>query len=153
MAEAVFDALFNDYTFQMVCLGTAAIGAVSGALGCFAYLRKQSLIGDVVSHSSLFGIVIVFLASYALTGTGSKSLIILIPGAIIAGVASLLLTQVITRHTRIKEDAGLGVMLAIFFGSGILLLRWIQRHEPVIPGRAGLEQYLFGMAAAMGKTT
>lgn len=125
------------------------IGGVSGALGCFAYLRRQSLIGDVVAHASLLGIVVAFLAGYWITGEGNKSLTLLIPGAIVAGVASLLLTRLITGQTRIKQDAGLGVMLAIFFGTGILLLRWMQRVQPAIPGKAGLEDYLFGMAAAM----
>lgn len=147
----MFEALWTDYTLRTVCLGTATIGAVSGALGCFACLRRQSLIGDVVSHSSLLGIVACFLLSYWITGQGSKSLLVLIPGAILAGTAALLLTRTITRRTRLKEDAGLGVMLAIFFGSGILLLRWVQRRQPNIPGRAGLEDYLFGMAAAMGR--
>lgn len=119
----MIEALWSDYTLRTVCLGTATIGAVSGALGCFAYLRRQSLIGDVVSHSCLLGIVAFFLLSYWLTGTGSKSLLVLIPGAIFAGVAALFLTRTIVRRTRIKEDTGLGVMLAIFFGSGILLLR------------------------------
>ncbi|MEM7560620.1 MAG: metal ABC transporter permease, partial [Planctomycetota bacterium] len=44
---------------------------------------------------------------------------------------------------------GLGVMLAIFFGTGLMLLRWIQRSSPPISGQAGLDDYLFGMAAAM----
>lgn len=143
--------LLTDYTLQTVCVGTAAIGAVSGALGCFAYLRRQSLIGDVVSHSSLLGIVLAFLLAYAITGEGNKSLAVLIPGAIGAGILSLWLTRVITGATRIKGDTGLGVMLSIFFGSGIMLLRWLQRRQPVIPGRAGLDDYLFGMAAAMGR--
>lgn len=146
----MFEIIFTDYTLRTVLLGTAAIGAVSGALGCFAYLRRQSLIGDVVSHSSLMGIVLFFVVSYLVTGVGSKSLWVLIPGAIAAGVASLLLTRAITTYTSIKRDAGLGVMLAIFFGSGVLLLHWVQRAKPAIPGRAGLSDYLFGMAAAMG---
>ncbi|MCH2181412.1 MAG: metal ABC transporter permease [Mariniblastus sp.] len=144
----MFD-LLTDYTFQTVLLGTMMIGAVSGALGCFAYLRRQSLIGDVVSHSSLFGVMLFFLASYALTGEGSKSLVVLIPGAIAAGTAALLLTRTLVRRTRLKEDSGLGVMLALFFGAGIVLLRWVQRTDPAIPGRRGLQDYLFGMAAAM----
>jgi len=147
----MFELLLTDYTLRTVCLGTAVIGAVSGALGCFAYLRRQSLIGDVVSHSSLAGILLFFLLSYWVTGEGSKSLVVLIPGAIVAGAASLFLTRMIVARTRIKEDTGLGVMLAIFFGGGILLLRWVQRRQPVIPGHAGLEDYLFGMAAAMGR--
>lgn len=141
--------LFNDHTLRTVCLGTAGIGAVSGAIGCFAYLRRQSLIGDVVAHSSLLGIMIFFLASYLITGEGSKSLSVLIPGALLAGVAALMLTRWILAQTRLKPDSALGVMLAIFFGSGILLLRWTQRATPNIPGKRGLEDYLFGMAAAM----
>ena len=141
--------LLGDHTFRTVLLGTATIGAVSGALGCFAYLRKQSLIGDVVAHSSLFGIMLFFLGSYWLTGQGSKSLLVLIPGAIFAGTIALIITRTIVQRTKIKEDSGLGVMLAVFFGSGILLMRWAQRTEPAIPGQRGLQDYLFGMAAAM----
>ena len=48
---------FTDYTVQLVVVGSAITGATSGALGCFAYLRKQGLIGDVISHSALLGIV------------------------------------------------------------------------------------------------
>lgn len=140
---------FGEHTFRTVFLGTAGIGAVSGAIGCFAYLRRQSLIGDVVAHSSLFGIMVFFLGSYLITGEGSKSLTVLIPGALLAGVASLILTRWILAQTRLKPDSALGVMLAIFFGSGILLLRWTQRASPNIPGKRGLEDYLFGMAAAM----
>ncbi len=141
--------LWTDYTFRVVLAGSAMIGAVSGALGCFAYLRRQSMIGDVVSHASLLGITGAFWLAYLITGAGSKSLWLLIPGAIVIGVAALLLTRAITGVTRIKEDAGLGVMLAIFFGSGLLLLRWMQRANPPVPGHSGLEGYLFGMAAAM----
>ncbi len=141
--------LLTDHTFRTVLLGTAGIGAVSGAVGCFAYLRRQSLIGDVVAHSSLLGIMLFFLISYLVTGEGNKSLLVLIPGALLAGTAALLLTRWIIKETRLKPDSGLGVMLAIFFGSGILLLRWVQRATPNIPGKRGLENYLFGMAAAM----
>lgn len=137
-----------DRTFLTVGLGTGLIGAVSGALGCFAYLRRQALIGDVVSHSSLLGIIIAFIVSDWVLGRGSKSFLVLIPGAIVAGTAALLLTRAITHRTRVKEDAALGVMLAIFFGTGIMLLRVAQR-SPHISGHAGLEDYVFGLAAAL----
>ncbi|HBE67088.1 MAG TPA: hypothetical protein DDW52_02965 [Planctomycetaceae bacterium] len=140
---------WSDYTIQLVVLGSAMIGALSGALGCFAYLRKQSLVGDVVAHSSLLGIVLAFWFTYLLTGTASKSIGILLTGALVAGLASLFLTDLITSYTRIKPDAGLGIMLAIFFGTGIMLLRFLQRSQPAIPGINGIDDYLFGMAATM----
>ncbi|MCA8955369.1 MAG: metal ABC transporter permease [Planctomycetes bacterium] len=150
--NAAAPALEFDHTLRSVVLGTGAIGAVSGALGSFAYLRRQSLVGDVVAHSSLLGIVGAFLLGYLLTGTGSRSLWVLVPGAVAAGVAALLLSRAVTSRTRLSEDAGLGVMLALFFGGGVLLLRWAQRHQPVIPGHTGLDAYLFGSAAALTTT-
>ena len=141
--------LFADHTFQTVLIGTMLIGAVSGAIGCLAYLRRQSLVGDVISHSSLLGIMVFFLLSYWFTGQGSKSLMLLIPGATLSGILALLLTRLIVDKTSVRDDSGLGVMLAVFFGSGILLLRSVQKMNPPIPGRRGLEDYLFGMAASM----
>ncbi len=144
-----FFELLTDPTFQTVALGTSLVGAISGGLGCFAYLRQQSLVGDVIAHSSLFGVMIFFLASYWLTGQGSKSLLVLVPGAIFAGILSLVINSWLLRHCRVRPDSSLGVMLALFFGGGIFLLRWVQRTTPTIPGKSGLEGYLFGQAALM----
>lgn len=147
---AVLDGLLDfDATLLTVAAGATIIGAVSGGLGCFAYLRRQALVGDVISHAALLGVVGAFVLSWVVTGEGSKSLAVLVPGAIVAGLAALLLARSIQDRTRIKEDASLGVMLAIFFGGGLMLLRWVQRGRPSISGRAGLEDYVFGMAAAM----
>ena len=147
---ALLGGLFElDATLLTVAAGAVVIGAVSGGLGCFAYLRRQALVGDVISHAALLGIVAAFVLSWLVTGEGSKSLLVLVPGAIAAGLGALLLARGIGDRTRIKEDASLGVMLAIFFGGGLMLLRWVQRGHPSISGRAGLEDYVFGMAAAM----
>ena len=138
-----------DPTLVVVTAGTTAVGAVSGALGCFAYLRRQGLVGDVVSHSALLGVVGAFVLAHALTGSASRSLAVLVPGALIAGTASLALARSVSNRTRLNDDASLGVMLSIFFGGGLFLLRWVQRQSPPIPGHTGLEDYIFGMAAAM----
>lgn len=139
---------FSDYTVQLVLAGSAIIGAVSGMIGCLAYLRKQSLVGDVISHSTLLGIVVSFVLTYYIFGYATRSLAVLVPGAIVAGLAALFLSKYITSETRLKQDAGLGLMLAIFFGTGLTGLRWIQKSSN-IAGRSGLDDYLFGMAAAI----
>lgn len=140
--------ILSDPTFQKVCLGTALIGATSGALGSFSYLRRQALIGDVISHSALLGVMVAFMLSAVATGVGSKSFAVLLPGALVAGVAAMLLARMITLKTRLKGDAALGVLLALFFGTGMLLLRYAQK-SPAISGHAGLEDYIFGLAAAL----
>ena len=52
--------LFDDYTLRTVALGSAALGITSGALGTFAVLRRQSLLGDAISHAALPGVAIAF---------------------------------------------------------------------------------------------
>ena len=44
--------ILQSYTTQMVLLGTALLGLASGIAGTFAVLRKESLIGDGLSHAA-----------------------------------------------------------------------------------------------------
>lgn len=134
-------ALATDYTLRTVALGSAALGLVSGALGAFAVLRRQSLLGDAVSHAALPGIVIAFLL------TGSKAPLVLVAGAALAGWLASLLVLLIVRTSRIKLDSALGLVLSSFFGLGLLLLSIAQRSAGA--GQAGLDRFLFGQAAAL----
>jgi manganese/zinc/iron transport system permease protein len=133
--------LLLDPTFRVVALGTAAIGIVAGILGTFAMLRRQSLLGDAVSHAALPGIVGAFML------TSSKSTIILILGAAVAGWTGALLVRGVIRSTRVKDDAALAVVLASFFGVGLVLLTFVQRWPEAT--QAGLNRFLFGQAATL----
>ncbi|MBZ0263170.1 metal ABC transporter permease [bacterium] len=133
--------LFTDYTLRTVALGSGLLGIVSGALGSYAVLRRQSLLGDAISHAALPGIGIAFLL------TGSKSPIILLLGAIVAGWFGTIQVMSIVRHTRIKEDTALGIVLSVFFGFGLVILTFIQKMPNA--SQAGLDKYLFGQAATL----
>ena len=63
--QEYFSLVFTDYTLRTITLGTAILGAVCGMLGSFAVLRKQSLLGDAISHAALPGIAIAFLITMA----------------------------------------------------------------------------------------
>jgi manganese/zinc/iron transport system permease protein len=133
--------LFFDYTLRTVALGSAILGIVSGTLGAFAVLRKQSLLGDAISHAALPGIVLAFLL------TRSREPVILMLGALIAGwIATLFMLSVI-RTTRIKDDSALGLVLAVFFGFGLMLLTFTQKLPDAT--QAGLDKFLFGQAATL----
>ncbi len=132
---------FSDYTLRTVILGSAILGATSGALGSFAVLRRQALLGDAVAHSTLPGIVLAFVL------TGTKTSLVLLIGAALTGWLATLLILLILRQTRIREDAALGISLSIFFGLGIVLMSWVQRQP--IEHKAGLDRFLFGQAAAL----
>lgn len=127
-------------TFWVLC-GTTLLGLCSGVIGSFAFLRKRGLMGDVLAHAALPGICLAFLI------TGSKNPFLFLIGAAITGLLASLCISWITRYSRIKEDAALGLVLSVFFGIGIVLLTQIQHSEN--GNQSGLDQFLFGQAASM----
>lgn len=133
--------VFTDYTLRTITLGTAILGAVCGMLGSFAVLRKQSLLGDAISHAALPGIAIAFLI------TGAKDSNVLLLGALISGLIGTFWIQGITSKTHLKSDTALGLILSLFFGFGMLLLTFIQKQPNA--NQAGLDKYLFGQAATL----
>lgn len=134
-------ALFQDYTIQNVAIGAALLGIISGVLGSFAVLRKQSLLGDMISHAALPGVCLGFIIA------GSRQLGSILAGALVTGALAALLMLLLTRRSRLKTDAGLGVALSVFFAIGIVLLTYIQGTNNASQG--GLNSFLFGQAAAI----
>lgn len=137
----ILTELFTDYTLRTVALGAALLGITAGALGGFALLRRQSLLGDAISHAALPGIALAFLI------TGSKSSLVLVLGAGIVGWLGSVLISALTRRTPITYDTALGILLSVFFGFGLVLLTFIQRMPDA--NQAGLDSFLFGQAAAL----
>ena len=136
-------SLLGSYTFQIVALGSALLGVVSGVLGSFAVLRKQSLLGDGVSHAALPGVVIAFLL------TGSKNTEILLLGALITGLLSTLIMVIIVKNSRVKFDSALAMTLAVFFGLGLVLLNYSQKLPNA--SQAGLNRFIYGQASTILK--
>lgn len=137
----LLDRLLHDPTLQIVTLGTTLLGIISGVLGTFAVLRRQSLLGDAISHSALPGIGVAFLMV-------GKEPFWFIVGAALSGWVSTLAVLAITRRTRLSFDAALAGTLAVFFGFGLALMSYIKTHRSDA-AQAGLDKYLFGQAATM----
>jgi manganese/zinc/iron transport system permease protein len=134
-------AMLTDYTMRVVALGAGMLGLVAGALGCFAVLRRQSLLGDAISHAALPGIVLAFIL------TGTKHPLLLVLGAALAGWLGTLVVTLIVRHSRLPADTALGIVLSVFFGVGLVLLTYVQQLPTA--AQAGLDTFLFGQAATM----
>lgn len=133
-------AFLLDPTVRTVALGAALLGLGSGALGTFAVLRRQSLLGDTMAHAALPGVV----ARYLLAG--GRDLGAMLTGALLSGTVAALFALYLQRTTRVKSDAALGTALSLGFAVGVVLLTVAQRQ----PGasHAGLDAFLFGQAAA-----
>lgn len=134
-------AVLNDPNTMWILLGSMLLGLSSGVIGTFAYLRKQALIGDALSHAALPGICIAFLI------TGTKSIIFFLIGAAISGLMAIFLIGLFTRKSRIKQDSAFGIVLSVFFGAGIVMLTRIQQGGA--GNQSGLDKFLFGQTASM----
>src|SRR5690554_1370056 len=141
MEETLKFLSFSEPNVRFVVFGSIILGATAAIVGCFAFLRKRALVGDAISHSILPGVALAFIIS------GTKNPLYLIIGALISGWISLILIDAISRTTKLKSDAAIGIILSVFFGFGILLLTYIQQSGNA--AQSGLDSFLFGKAASL----
>ncbi len=95
--------------------------AVLAALGCalpgnFLLLRRQAMMGDMMAHSVLPGLILAFLL------TGQVSGWAMFAGAGAAALVSALMVEAITRLGRVDPGAAMGMTFTTMFASGVLLL-------------------------------
>lgn len=129
-----------DYTLRTVALGGGLLGAVTGFIGCFAVLRRESLVGDTISHAALPGVAVAFL----LVG---RQMGFLLLGAAMSSWLGIQFVQALVRTTRLKREAAMGITLAAWFAFGLALLSYIQGRADA--SQAGLKSFIFGQAAAI----
>ncbi len=130
-----------DTTLLLICAQTMLFASVAGLLGVFVFLRSQSLVGDTISHASLPGIMAAFLL------TRSAHPLLLLFGGALSGLCGIQLISYVSRTTKIKYDAILGIVLSVFFGFGIVLMTVAQK----VAGeqQAVINKFLFGSASTI----
>ena len=110
------------------------VGLACAVLSCWLVLLGWSLMGDAVSHAVLPGVVLSYVvgAPFAI-------------GAFIFGAASVALIGGVSRTTRIKEDAAIGIVFTALFALGC--------PGHVIPSQIDLFHILFGNVLGVSTPT
>ncbi|MGD9785398.1 MAG: metal ABC transporter permease [Hyphomicrobiaceae bacterium] len=85
-------------------------------LGNFLVLRRQSLMGDAVSHAVLPGIVLAFLV------VGSRATWPVFVGATAAALIAVALIELVRRYGRMDQGTAMGVVFSIMFALGVVLI-------------------------------
>ncbi len=132
----------QDVSVRYALLGSVLLGLGCGLLGGFVVVRRMALVGDALSHAVLPGVALGFLWNM------TKDPLAIFVGATVAGLLGTALVGALTRTTRLKEDAALGLVLATFFAAGMCLVTMIQRLPT--GNKSGIDKFLFGQAAALG---
>ena len=114
----IFDTVW--IVLMAVCVITTC-----GLVGNYLILRRMALVGDAISHSVLAGIAVVVVAPFVFKSSlthfhpGTTELFI---GALVAGVFTTVLIELIHRYTRVKQDAAIGIAFTSLFALGVVLI-------------------------------
>lgn len=113
-------ALFNNIPLMIMATG-ALVGSAASLVGVFLVLRKNSMLSDAISHSIVFGIVIVWLLTRQQSGP------VQIVGAALTGMLTVYLTELLVKSGKVKDDAAIGLVFPALFSIGVLLLNLYAR--------------------------
>ncbi len=137
------NAFLRDPQHTAIIIGTFI--AISGALlGTLLLLRGMALTSDAISHTVLLGIVVSFIVmTRLLNQEPDASSPWLIIGAAGAGVATVVLTELIYRSGLVRQDAALGLAFPLLFAISIILIsRFVEDvhldEDAVMVGEIGI---------------
>lgn len=134
----MFD-FYHDANFWIVALGTTALSVALCCLGSVQVVKRQSLIGDAVGHSTLPGLILMFLIFR------QRDPFLFFIGAFLSALLAYFSIVYGSKKTSLKPDVLMAIVLSSFFGLGLMLKTLSQK----IPGaaQAKFQSYIFGQAA------
>lgn len=138
---------FTDPVLRAPTLGSMLMGLAAGLVGVIVYLRKESLLGETLSHAAFPGAIFGALAAGTLALNENLSTITILAGAGITALLSIYLIHCLETRLRIPSDSALCFILAATFGIGVAVASHIQFTHAGLYRR--LLSLLYGQAATM----
>ena len=126
-----------------MCLSASLIGVL-------VYLRKESLIGEALSHASYPGVILgaLFFAEFISWDPTHPALpLFILLGATVFSFAGIWTIHFLEKELKVKNDSALCFVLASYFGLGVLIASRIQFTHTLFYKQ--VQVYLWGQAATM----
>jgi len=108
--------LFNMTPYQEIFIIANLVAIACALPGVFLLLRRMTLMSDAISHAILPGIVVVF---FLVKDVGSPLLFV---GAVVMGLVTVSLTELVNKTGLVKEDAAIGLIFPFLFSIGVILV-------------------------------
>lgn len=113
----ISDQLRQYISLDLFPLTSAICVALScGLIGNHLVLRRQSMMGDAISHAVLPGLVAAFLLA------SSRSPMVMFLGAGASALVTVGLIELVKRLGRVEPGAAMGVVFSVMFALGVLML-------------------------------
>ena len=144
---------FTDAVLRAPTIGSMLMCLAASLVGVIVFLRKQSLLGESLSHAAYPGVVI----GVAIAGllhvddqTEAYLTIIIMGGAVITALIGLWSIHFLEVYLKISSDSALCFILSAFFGIGLTIASQVQFSFSYLYRLA--QSYLYGQAATMTDT-
>ncbi len=98
-----------DYMLKAMWV-SALVGAVCAFLSCYLMLKGWSLMGDALGHAIVPGVAGAYIIGAPFAA-----------GAFFAGILAALSMTFVKHHTRLREDAVIGLVFTTLFALGLLM--------------------------------
>lgn len=147
--DSVF-LFFTDPVLRAPTIGCMLMCLGAGLIGVIAFLRKQSLLGESLSHASYPGVMVGVMAAGVLAFTENDDTVLsffILAGAFISSLVGLRCIELLVSKCQVKTDAALCFVLSIFFGIGLTFASHIQFTQTSLYKQ--VQAYLYGQAATM----
>jgi len=128
---------------MLMCLGASLVGVI-------VFLRRQSLIGEVLSHAAYPGVILGTLFAgifFVQTFEELKLALFALTGAFITSLLGLWLIHFMEEYCKVPSDAALCFVLSTFFGIGLTIASEVQFSFTSLYKQ--VLTYLYGQAATM----
>jgi ABC-type Mn2+/Zn2+ transport system permease subunit len=132
------DILLEPFTFafmQRALLVAVLASAVASLVGTYVVVRGMAFLGGALSHAVLPGIAVAYIFGHNI-----------LAGAFFAGLVASLGIGFVSRHTQLKEDTAIGILMSGMFALGIAIISRIQSYT------IDLVNFLFGNVLAASAT-
>lgn len=148
MWRSPFDYL-TDAVLRGPTIGCMLMCFTASLVGVIVFLRKESLLGESLSHAAYPGIILGVSIAGSLGSLVSETALttLLLCTAFCSTFIGLKIISWLENHFSIKGDSALTLVLACFMGIGITMASRVQFTHPALYRQA--QNYLFGQAATM----
>ncbi|MBB65155.1 MAG: ABC transporter permease [Waddliaceae bacterium] len=141
---------FTDPVLRGPTIACMLMCLASSLVGVMVYLRKQSLLGESLSHAAYPGVLGgVLLGVFVFAGLDEGPLLaaFILIGAFLSALLGLWIIEILTRHLSVRNDAALCFVLSMAFGIGITAASRLQFTHTQLYRHVNI--YFYGQAATM----
>lgn len=150
--DSILD-FFTDPVLRAPTIGCMLMCMAAALVGVIVFLKKQSLLGESLSHAAYPGVIIGVIIAGAMELNESSELpiaMLVMGGALISSLLGMWAIGFLQYRMGVRSDSALCFILAAFFGIGLTLASQVQFAYSSLYRQA--QVYLYGQAATMTDT-